>query len=101
MSKLSARGRTCIAAVIKEWKNPGIPRYATDTESFTVEQEWRITKKRLMSDGHILEWEKWKHFRHEKPFVTNWRDLGCFKHFDPSGWLQVKLNQGWTEDKSV
>lgn len=100
MAKLSARGRTCVAAVIKEWKNPNEPRYSTGDESYSVEQEWSLRKKRLMSDGHILAWEKWKHFKHDKPFVTGWKDLGKF-NFEPTTWLQVKLNQGWTEDKSV
>ena len=78
MAKLSARGRHVVAAVIKEWKNPSTPRYSVDNEPYCTELEWRITKRRLMSDGHILEWEKWKHFRHDKPFVTNWKDLGSF-----------------------
>lgn len=101
MAKLSARGRYVVAAVIKEWKNPNEPHYATGMETYYVEQEWQITKRRLMSDGHVLVWEKWKHFKHEKPFIKNWTDLGKFPDLDPDAWLQIKLNQGWTEDKSV
>lgn len=101
MAKLSARGRHVVAAVIKEWKNPNTPRFAEGSESYDVEIEWRITKRRLMSDGHVLVWEKWKHFRHDKPFVTNWKDLGKFPFVTPDGFLLNKLNNGWQEDKKA
>ena len=85
MAKLSARGRHCEHAFIKETHYPPpyhSGEYSADFRTEITpanEIEWRITKIRIMSDGHVLRWEKWKHFKHTEPFVANWKDNGKIK----------------------
>lgn len=99
MAKLSARGRHCVVAVIREWKNPAPCRRAEHGEDYNLEVEWRIEKRRLMSDGKVLINEKWKHFQHEKPFEKGWKLSGRKeKVTDEKGWLECKLRGGWQID---
>ena len=98
MAKLSARGRYALASVIKEWRNPNTPRTATIDTDFRVEYEYEITKRRFMSDGTVLEWVKWKHFRHDKPFISGWKIMRKWPVEEAGRWLEKKLEQGWTKE---
>ena len=98
MAKLSARGRHCLAAVIKRWDNPTTPREATIDTDFSVEYEWQITKRRFMSDGTVLQWCKWKHYRHTEPFTTGWKVLRKYPVTEVQDWLKKKIELGWTQE---
>jgi hypothetical protein len=98
MAKLSARGRTTLAAVIKEWKNPQLPRLSQEGDSYMVEYEWQTVKRRFMSDGNVLEWVKWKHHKHAEPFIQNWKLMRKYPTTEKDNWLAVKLKNGWKED---
>ena len=98
MAKLSARGRTILASVTKEWKNPETPHLAAEGEPYTVEYEWQIVKRRFMSDGNVLEWCKWKHHRHDKPFIHPWKVMSKYPVSQKDSWLAAKLDNGWKEE---
>ena len=108
MAKLSARGRTALASLVKEWRNPHPARVAQSGESHDVELEWLTVQRRYMSDGHVLVCEKWKHHQHDKPFNTGWKDRGKITPAQDKSlsdtvaqYVAQRLAKGWQHEKGT
>lgn len=75
MAKLSARGRTALASLVKLTTFPNA-RLPLDGDPSDIDIEWFEIKRRYMSDGHVLVKERWKSLKWTKPYDTGWKDRG-------------------------
>jgi hypothetical protein len=105
MAKLSARGRHCVAAFIrtKEFAGPyHMGKYNSDFSiCFEKENcyEYEVAQYRLMSDGHLLYSDKVKHFQHDKPFISGWKDKGKIENTERLLSNLLKLGYKQVEEK--